>query len=117
MRQSRQFVTGPSKRASDELLRLNRTQIRAVVGLLTGHALLKRHLARIGVIQNDTRCRLCSLKQETAYHVLCECEALATMRMQQLGAAFPTPEFITTTTKGRLAGFILNTNMLSTEER
>jgi ribonuclease HI len=117
MRQSRQFITEPSKRASEELLRLNRMQIRAVVGLLTGHALLKRHLALIGVIQNDTMCRLCSLEQETAYHVLCECEALATMRMQQLGMAFPTPEFITTTTKGRLAGFILNTNMLSTEER
>ena len=60
---------------SEELLSLNRKQIRVMTGLLTGHLNLKSHLHRIGRT-NDDICRLCNEEEETAAHLLCNCMAL-----------------------------------------
>jgi len=39
-------------------------------------------------IGNDPRCRKCSTGEETSVHILCECEALASLRYTYLGSFF-----------------------------
>ncbi|KAJ8909669.1 hypothetical protein NQ315_008899 [Exocentrus adspersus] len=40
------------------------------------HCALKAHLIRMGLYNGDPNCRLCGRGAESAYHILCECEAL-----------------------------------------
>jgi hypothetical protein len=54
----------------------NMTPSRAVIGLLTGHSTLRRHLHRLGLTDSPL-CRTCGVEEETSDHILCKCEALA----------------------------------------
>jgi hypothetical protein len=47
-------------------------------GLLTGHNTLRRHLYIMGLSNNPT-CKKCGTEEETSVHILCECEALASL--------------------------------------
>jgi hypothetical protein len=60
-------------------------------GLLTGHNTLRTHLHIMGPLDSPL-CRKCGVGQETLAHVLCECEALATLRHIYLGSSFLDPE-------------------------
>jgi hypothetical protein len=92
-RQARELISGPNLAIGARLLSFNRTQSRAVIGLLTGHNTLKRHLHVTG-LSNDPICRKCGTVEETSVHVLCECEALASLRHKYLGSFFLNPEDI-----------------------
>jgi hypothetical protein len=63
-------------------------QSRAVTGLLTGHYTL--HLMGLS---DSPLCRRCGGEDETSVHILCECEALASLRHMYLGS-FLEPEDI-----------------------
>jgi len=56
----------------------NRSQSGVVIGLLTGHNTLRRHLHLMG-LTNGPLCRGCGAEKETSAHILCECEALASL--------------------------------------
>jgi len=71
----------------------NRTQSRAVTGLLTGHNTVRRHLHLLGLLDSPL-CRKCGVGEETSAHFLCECEALASLRHAYLGSFFLEPEDI-----------------------
>jgi len=43
---------------------------------------------------NDPMCRKCGTEEETSVHILCECEALASLRHACLGSFFLDPEDI-----------------------
>ena len=43
---------------------------------------------------NDPMCRKCGTEEETSVHILCECEALASLRHAYLGSFFLDPEDI-----------------------
>jgi len=60
-------------------LSFNRTQSRAVTGLLTGHNTLRGHLHLMG-LSDSPLCRRCVAEDETSAHILCECEALVSLR-------------------------------------
>jgi len=45
-------------------------------------------------IGNDPRCRKCGTGEETSVHILCECEALASLRYTYLGFFFLDPDDI-----------------------
>jgi len=77
--------TPPLSRAL--LLSFNWTQSMVVIGLLTGHYTLRRHLYTMGLSNNPT-CRKCVTEEETSVHILCECEALASLRHACLGSFF-----------------------------
>jgi hypothetical protein len=68
-------------------LTFNRIQSRAVTGLLTGHNTLRRHLHLLGLLDSPL-CRKCGMREETSAHILCECEALASLRHMYLGSFF-----------------------------
>nr|XP_042904640.1 uncharacterized protein LOC122270622 [Parasteatoda tepidariorum] len=67
-----------------ELLKLNRNSIRKIIGLLTGHCILRRHLNIMG-IESNSLCRGCHLEEETSRHILCDCEVYSAQRFEHLG--------------------------------
>jgi hypothetical protein len=78
-RQARKLISGPSPTTKRGLLSFNRTQSRFVLGLLTGHDTLRGHLHLMGLTNNPS-CKRCGTEEETLVHILCECEALASLR-------------------------------------
>jgi hypothetical protein len=82
------FISGPSARRTKDLLKLNRDQLRWVVGLLTGHCHLKGHLFKLGLTDDPTSERYLE-DDESATHVLCE--AIAYLRFRHLGQFFMEP--------------------------
>ena len=87
------MISGLSGDAKAKLLSFNRTQSRDVIGLLTGHNTLRRHLHILGLTDSPL-CRQCGVDEETSAHILCECEALSSFRHVYLGSFFLEPEGI-----------------------
>jgi len=85
-------------------LSFNRTQSRAVTGLLTGHNTLRRHLRLMG-LSDSPLCRRCGVGEETSAHILCECEVLASLRHAYLGSFFLEPEDIKSINLGAIWNF------------
>jgi len=86
-RQARELISGPWPGFKAKFLSLNRTQSRVVTGLLTGHNTLRRHLHLLKLTDSPL-CRACGVKGETSAHILCECEALASLGHTHLGSFF-----------------------------
>ena len=84
-RQARELISGPSLSAKAKFLSFNRTQARAVTGLLTRLNNLRRHLRLLGLVDSPM-CRRCGMEGETSAHIHCECEALASLRHVYLGS-------------------------------
>jgi hypothetical protein len=84
LKQAKELISGPSAKRTRDLLKLNRDQLRWIVGLYTGHCHLKGHLFKLGLM-NDPTCERCLEADESAIHVLCDCEALAHLRFRHLG--------------------------------
>jgi hypothetical protein len=77
-RQARELISGPDLATGARILSFNRTQNRAVIGLLTEQNTLRKHLHVMGLSDNPT-CRKCGPEEESSAHILCECEALASL--------------------------------------
>ena len=84
-RQARELISDPDLATRARLLFFYRIQSRVVIGLLTGRNTLRRHLYIMGLSNNPTR-RKCGIEEETSVHILCECEALASLRHTYLGS-------------------------------
>jgi hypothetical protein len=87
-----QVTSGPSAKRTKDLLKLNRDQLRWVVGLLTGHCHLKGHLFKLG-LTNNPACERCLEVDESTTHtcILCDCEAIAYLRFRHLSQFFMEP--------------------------
>ena len=92
-RQAQELILGPDLATGARLLYLNRTQTKVVIGLLMGHNTLSRHLYIMG-LGNDPTCRKCGTKEENSVHILCQCEAVASLRYIYLGSFFLDPDDI-----------------------
>jgi hypothetical protein len=110
-RQARELTSGPNLATRAPVLSFNRTQSRVVIGLLIGHNTLRRHLYVMGVSDNSI-CRKCGTEEETSVHVLCECEALASLRHSYLGSFFLDPEDIRKLNIGAIRKFAKGTGLL-----
>ena len=87
-RQARELISDPATGAWP--LSLNGIQTRVITGLLMEHNTLRRHLCIMG-IGNDPTSRKCGTGEETSVHILCECEALASLRYTYLSSFFYGP--------------------------
>jgi hypothetical protein len=58
LKQAKRLILGPSVKRTMDLLKLNRDQLRRVVGLFTGHCHLKGHLFKLG-LTDDPTCERC----------------------------------------------------------
>lgn len=83
-RQSRTVMPSVNKRLTRRLLNLDRQDLKTMMGTITGHAPLNKHLHTIGMTDSPL-CRGCFVTEETAAHVILECEAVAPQRLQILG--------------------------------
>ena len=108
-RQARGLISGPNLATGARLLSFNRTQYRAVIGLLTGHNTLRRHVMGLG---NNSTCRKCGTEEETSVHILGECEPLASHRHSYLGSFFLDPEDIRMLGVGAIWNFAKGTGLL-----
>jgi hypothetical protein len=86
------------------LFSFNIMQSRVVTGLLTRHNTLRRHLHLMGLIESPL-CRKCGAEDETSAHILCRCEALASLRHAYLGSSFLEPENIKNVSLGAIWNF------------
>ena len=84
-RHARKIISDPSPTAKTRLLSCNRIQSRVVTGLLAGHHTVRRHIYIMGLIDSPL-CWRCAAEEETPSHVLCEREALGTLRHTYLGS-------------------------------
>jgi hypothetical protein len=84
IKQEKELIPAPSARRTKDLLKLNRYQLRWVIGLFTGHCQLKGHLSKLE-LTNDPTCERCLEEVESAIHILCDCEAIAYLRFRHLG--------------------------------
>jgi len=68
-RQANEMITGRCQRRERDLLALPRQMLRPVIGILTGHSHVQRHLSLIG-LSNDPFCSYCSEVIETTSYFL-----------------------------------------------
>jgi hypothetical protein len=87
LKQAKGLIFGPSAKRTKDMLRLNRDQLRWIVGLLTGHCHLKGHFFKIG-LTDDPTCERCLEEDESTTHILCDCEAIGNLRFHHLGQFF-----------------------------
>jgi hypothetical protein len=90
LKEAKGFLQGPSVRRTTKQLKFNRNQSRWVTVLLTGHCHLKGHLFKMGLTESPT-CERCLEKDESATHILCDCEAIAYLRLFHLSHYFTEP--------------------------
>jgi hypothetical protein len=105
LRQVWELISGPYIAAKTTLLPFNRVHSRVVTDLITSHNTLRRRLHIIGLTDSPL-CRKCGAEEETSVHVLCECEALATLGHIYLGSFFLDPEDITGLSLGVIWNFL-----------
>ena len=89
-RQAKQFIKTCSPRFTLDLPNHSRKAVRIIVGQLTGHCRLNKHLVTMSLAE-DSLCRFCQEAEETAEHVWCHCEALCRLRFARLGDEKPKP--------------------------
>jgi hypothetical protein len=63
-------------------------------------------------LSNKPTCRKCGTEEETPVHILCEFEALASLRHTQLGSFFLGPEDIRKPSIGAIWNFGKGTGLL-----
>lgn len=86
-RQTKQWFLQPNMKAAKDILSMNRKELSSVVQVVTGHNFLGRHCAVVGDVEND-ECRLCMEDEESSFHIVAECPALAGFRREIFG--YPT---------------------------
>jgi len=65
-------------------MNLARKDLRILIGLLTSHADLNRHLCIMG-IRRDSGCPLCQEEDDTSVHLIAQCSALMLLRKDIIG--------------------------------
>jgi hypothetical protein len=99
--EAQELISEPCLGTKARFLSFNRTQSRVVNGLLTRRNTLRRHLYLMG-LSISPLCRRCGAEGETSAHILCECEALASLRHVYLGSFFLEPEDIKSVNLGAI---------------
>ncbi|XP_076248124.1 uncharacterized protein LOC143187807 [Calliopsis andreniformis] len=77
----------PRYKYAKNLVAMDRGKCRLLSRLLTGHAQLKLHLARMKQ-QEDRMCSFCEEEEESSAHVICKCPRLMNARKKYLGKYF-----------------------------
>jgi ribonuclease HI len=82
---AKKMINKSLNKLTSGLLILLRNQVRLVVGLLTGHCHLRKHLYRLGIYKEEPVCRKCGMGEEAAHHIFFECKALGRICYSVLG--------------------------------
>ncbi|XP_054259736.1 uncharacterized protein LOC128984442 [Macrosteles quadrilineatus] len=104
MRTSKLLID-PTDKGWKDLLSLKKGDISLLVGVLTGHGPIRKHLRTIGRSQIDL-CRFCENEVETSEHLWLDCPALAHRRLISLGRLFLEPTEIRKLGVFQLLGYL-----------
>ncbi|KAJ8914837.1 hypothetical protein NQ315_014850 [Exocentrus adspersus] len=85
-RQAHNFLDGPDRSKTAWLLNLGRKALNQMVGILTSHCRLRRHLHLMG-IEESPLCPECGEGEDTPIHLLEHCIAFGRLRYKVFGAA------------------------------
>jgi len=66
-RQAKSLIHGPDRQLTRSALGLRRREFKVLVGLLTGHTTLNRHLC-VMKLRKDPLCSACGEEEETVFH-------------------------------------------------
>jgi hypothetical protein len=80
-RQSRMWLKNLNAGLKRYLLRMSRSKLRILVGLITGHCPLNKHLHNMGIV-DEPICIACEMKDESAFHLICNCPILISQKMR-----------------------------------
>jgi ribonuclease HI len=86
-RHSKRLIKNSSQALTRSLLLLGRKEIRLAVAFLTGHGHFRKHLQTVQLLDGAPACRLCGQFDETATHIIFECEALGVRRRRLFGTS------------------------------
>ena len=86
-RQTKHWMPTICKRISFEIVSLGRKPISWLIQLLTGHNFMNRHEALVQQTE-ENECRLCLEDEESTFHIMAECPALARARQEIFGIPF-----------------------------
>ena len=100
-----------NKNRSRKLLMIDKVKLSWTVGLITGHCWMKGHLYKIGTLVDPT-CARCKKSDETAYHMLCDCESLAALRVKYFNQWFLQKHELKEISVKKLASFIMDAGIL-----
>ena len=113
-RQARKLISGPISTTKTRFLSFIRIQSRVVIGLHTGHYVLRKHLYLMWLTNNPLYRRF-GVGKETSARILCECEeceSLASLRHLYLGSFFLDAEDIKNLSLGAISNFSKRTQFL-----
>jgi hypothetical protein len=83
-RQSKVWIKRPCLKLARFVRNLPRIKLGVLIGLLTRHVRLNKHLHRMGLLSDPT-CAACGIDEESALHFICVCPTLANIRTQIFG--------------------------------
>jgi len=75
------------------LMRLGKGQVKQLIAMITGHGHFRKHLHTIGLRNESQLCRLCNQSEETAKHIILDCERLGARRRALFGFKQPGEEW------------------------
>ncbi|KAG8322880.1 hypothetical protein J6590_012869 [Homalodisca vitripennis] len=84
----------PFIRVASNLLSPSRSVSSRVMGLITGHGHLRKHLHRVRILQEVSLFRMCSKQEESAEHLLFDCPAKAGEQYAICGSLDKSGEFL-----------------------
>ena len=88
----RKLVRASNLGLTNRLMGLSRGRLKQVTALITGHGHFRKHLRTLGIINDNSECRLCGNHEETAKHIILECERLGVRRRTLFGSTQPGDE-------------------------
>ena len=91
---SKAMIAGPSNKNTKFLLNKSRIDLRLIIGAITGHCKLNKHLHTMGLNQTTT-CRRCNDYDETPLHLITNCPALIGKRIKIFDCRFLTRDELT----------------------
>ena len=88
---AKKFIRSPDKDRVRQLLSYSRSQLKTIVEAITGHCSLKKHMHTMGKV-SEPDCRKCGLEDETAFHILCDCPTIMSLRVRIYGRHILLPD-------------------------
>jgi hypothetical protein len=111
LKQATGLISGPSARRTKDPLKINRDQLRWIVGLFTVHCHLMGHFFKLGLM-DDRTCERCLEEDESATHVLCNCKTIARLRFRHLGQFIMEPSDFNDAPISKVVHFIRSVGLI-----
>ena len=83
LRQSKEMMNDIQPKTVKYVLKQNKSTMRKIIAIATGHNTLNYHMKNKGYVEND-ECRACGESEETGFHIAFECPAFETKRREIL---------------------------------